>query len=125
MVLAGLVAACGGETGGKAPMVQATSAAAPEPSRPADSLALRTRSGTEIWFTLAREERDASGATCVERTLEIRRGPRRIPVPLLYTGDLPRLMNDSTLSARIWNRCAPGDEYRIDLGTGHPVRARK
>jgi hypothetical protein len=113
-VLAGLVAACGGESGARSAAVPATSVAAPEQSQPPDSLALRTR-----------EERDASGAPCVERTLEIRSGPRRIPVPLLYTRDLPRLVNDSTVSARIWNRCAPGEEYRVNLGTGQPVRVHK
>jgi len=124
-VLVGLVAACGGENGARSAAAPATSAAAPDQSQPADSLALRTPSGAELWFTLAREERDGSGAPCVERTLEIRSGPRRVPVPLLYTRDLPRLVNDSTVSARIWNRCAPGEEYRINLGTGQPVRVHK
>src|SRR6185437_14506422 len=71
-VLVGLVAACGGENGARSTAAPATSAAAPDQSQPADSLALRTPSGGELWFTLAREERDGSGAPCVERTLEIR-----------------------------------------------------
>jgi hypothetical protein len=91
---------------------------------PPDSLALRTARGVEIWLTLARESRDSSGTTCVERGLEIREGVRRTPVPLLYTRDLPRLVNDSTMSARLWTHCAAGPEYRVNLRTGQPVRAR-
>jgi hypothetical protein len=120
--LAGLTAACGGERGGKPSAPPAT--VMPEAAVPVDSLALRTPGGGEIWFTLAREERDSTGASCVERTLEVR-GPRRLPIPLLYTRDIPRLVNDSTVSARIWNHCVPGDEYLINLRTGQPVRARK
>jgi hypothetical protein len=125
LVLAGLVAACSGERGGRPSAAPGAPAATAEPSRPGDSLVLRTPSGTELWFALAREERDSAGTPCLERTLEIRSGSRRVPVPLLYTRDGPRLINDSTVSARIWNRCAPGDEYRINLGTGQPVRVHK
>jgi hypothetical protein len=95
------------------------------PTSPPDSLVLRLPKGTELWYTLAREEKDATGVGCVERTLEIRSPTAKIPVPLLYTRDVPRLVNDSTVSARIWNRCVPGDEYRINLRTGQPVRASK
>jgi hypothetical protein len=112
----------------KEPPAQKQPAAAPEaagPASPADSLVLRLPNGTEVWYTLAREERDATGTSCVERTLEIRTLSAKIPVPLLYTRDVPRLVNDSTVSARIWNRCVPGDEYRINLLTGQPVRASK
>lgn len=98
----------------------ATSAAAPAPP---DSLALRTAGGAELWFTLAREDRDSAGTQCVERGLEIRHGTRRTPVPLLYTRDLPRVVNDSTISARLWTACAAGPEYRVNLRTGQPVRA--
>ena len=120
--LAGLAAACGGDRGAK-PSIPAA-AVTSEAAVPVDSLVLRTPGGGEIWVTLAREERDGTGASCVERALEIR-GPRRLPIPLLYTRDIPRLVNDSTVSARIWNHCAPGDEYLINLRTGQPVRARK
>jgi hypothetical protein len=112
----------------KEPPAQKQPAAAPEaagPASPADSLVLPLPNGTEVWYTLAREERDATGTSCVERTLEIRTPTAKIPVPLLYTRDVPRLVNDSTVSARIWNRCVPGDEYRINLRTGQPVRASR
>jgi hypothetical protein len=103
---------------------QATTAPAPAVAAPADSLALRTAQGVEVWLTLARESRDSSGAGCVERGLEIREGARRTQVPLLYTRDVPRLANDSTMSARLWTHCAAGPEYRVNLRTGQPVRAR-
>jgi len=125
LVITGLVAACGGERGARPPAVPAAPGASSAAAEPTDSLLLRTPSGTELWFALAREERDSAGTPCLERTLEIRSGARRLPVPLLYTRDVPRLVNDSTVSARIWNRCAPGDEYSINLGTGQPVRVRR
>ncbi|HEY8105921.1 MAG TPA: hypothetical protein VIE46_07415, partial [Gemmatimonadales bacterium] len=104
--LAGLgVAACGGDRSPHAPAQAGASveAAVPAPdtasaraaATPADSLVLRTARGLEIWLTLARDGRDSSGAACVERGLEIREGTRRTPVPLLYTRDRPRLVNDS------------------------------
>jgi hypothetical protein len=122
-----IVAGCGSEpraaTPAPPPPASAPSnAAAPVPS---DSLLWRTTRGVELWLTLAREGRDTAGATCVERGLEIRDGARRTPVPLLYTRDLPRLVNESTASARLWTHCLPGAEYRIDLRTGQPVRAAR
>lgn len=96
----------------------------PEPPRapaPADSLALRTPKGIEVWFTFARSDTSAAGAPCLERTLEIRNGGRKIGVPLLYTGVAPVLLNDSTIRADIWVHCTPTERYRIDLGTGIPT----
>jgi hypothetical protein len=121
------VASCGGQRGADAPATQgaATAGETAGAPAPADSLVLRAPHGIELWYTLAREAHDSAGAACLERVLEIRAGDRRIPVPLLYTRDVPRLVNDSTVSARIWNRCAPGDEYRVNLRTGQPVRASK
>jgi hypothetical protein len=90
-----------------------------------DSLLLSNRAGTEVWFTLARTGRAADGRTCVERGLEIRRGGARIPVPLLYTGEAPTLVNDTTLRAVLWNHCTPLNPYLVDLRTGHPARQRR
>jgi hypothetical protein len=56
--------------------------------------------------------------------MEIRRGGTRVQVPLLYTATAPELVNDSTIRARLSNRCVPGDAYLVDLRTGHPVRER-
>lgn len=125
-LLAALLIGCGGERSPHPP----PSAGPPggrgvEPATPKDSLVLRAPGGIELWYTLAREDQDSGGRACLERVVEIRAGGRRIPVPLLYTRDVPRMVNESTVSARIWLRCAPGDEYRINLRTGQPVRASR
>jgi hypothetical protein len=91
---------------------------------PADSLVATAPGGVEVWFTLSREGKAADGTTCTDRTIEIRRGGTRIPVPLLYTGTAPELVNDTTIRARLSNQCVPGDAYLVDLRTGRPVRER-
>jgi hypothetical protein len=92
---------------------------------PRDSLVATAPGGVEVWFTLARTATAPDGAGCVDRALEIRRDGTRIPVPLLYTGTAPRLVNDSTMRARLSDRCRPGDAYLVDLRTGRPVRERR
>ena len=88
----------------------------------APELALTTPSGAEVWFGDARESRDSAGATCIERTLEIRvAGSRRI-VPLLYTLDTPTVLDDSTIRARLFTDCRAGPAYRVNLRSGLPVR---
>src|SRR6185436_20496807 len=116
---------CGGDRAVKVTTSSGPPAVSNESTAPPDSLAIRLPSGTEVWYTLAREDHDSTGAICLERILEIRPKSRKIPVPLLYTRDVPRAINDSTVSARVWNRCTPGDEYRVDLRTGQPVRTAK
>jgi hypothetical protein len=91
---------------------------------PTDSLIATAPGGVEVWFTLSREAKAGDGTPCTDRTLEIRRGGTRIPVPLLYTGTAPELVNDSTIRARLSNGCVPGDAYLVDLRTGRPVRER-
>lgn len=90
----------------------------------ADSMVLRTAAGYEVWFSGTRPARDDNGQVCVERTMQIRRDTTRINIPLLYTGDPPVLVNDSTIEAAIWLHCRPGNVYRVDLRTGSPVRVR-
>jgi hypothetical protein len=90
----------------------------------ADSLVLTAPGGVEVWYTLSREGKAADGSRCMDRTLEIRRGDTRVPVPLLYTGAAPELVNDSTIRARLSQNCAPGDTYLVNLRTGRPVRER-
>jgi hypothetical protein len=90
---------------------------------PADSLVATAPGGAEVWFTLARPD-SADGRSCVDRAIEIRRGGTRVPVPLLYTGEAPEVLNDTTLRARLSNGCRPGDAYLVDLRTGRPVRER-
>ena len=94
------------------------------PPRPADSLIATAPGGVEIWFTLARPDSGEGGA-CVDRTIEIRRNGARVPVPLLYTGTTPEIVNDTTLRARLSNDCRPGDAYLVDLRTGRPVREHR
>ncbi len=101
-----------------APGRDATSAAPP------DSLVATAAGGTEIWFTLARRD-SGGGASCTSRTIEIRREGTRVPVPLLYTGTIPEVVDDTTLRARLSNGCRPGDSYLVDLRTGRPVRERQ
>lgn len=91
---------------------------------PADSLVATAPGGVEIWFTLSREGTAADGTRCTDRTIELRRGGTRVPVPLLYTGAAPELVNDSTIRARLSNQCVPGDVYLVDLRSGRPVRER-
>ena len=88
---------------------------------PADSLVLVAPGGAEVWFTLARPD-SGEGRHCVDRASEIRRAGARIPVPLLYTGGTPQIVNDTTLRARLSRGCRPGDSYLVDLRTGRPVR---
>jgi hypothetical protein len=97
--------------------------AAPE-SVEADSLVATDSNGLEVWFTLTRVGRAPDGSSCVERGLEIRRGSTRIPVPLLYTGAAPVLLDQSTMRAELWNHCQPVATYLVDLRSGRPVRER-
>ncbi|MDQ2670116.1 MAG: hypothetical protein M3Y31_05750, partial [Gemmatimonadota bacterium] len=60
-----------------------------------DSLLFRLASGTEVWWTIARESADSSGATCVERGLELRRDADTVAVPLLYSVEPPEPVNDT------------------------------
>jgi hypothetical protein len=93
------------------------------PSPPADSLVATAAGGTEVWFTLARPD-SAEGRTCVDRGLEIRRSATPLPVPLLYTGTTPEILNDTMMRARLSSHCRAGDTYLVDLRTGRPVRER-
>ena len=98
-----------------------TAALAP---RPADTLVLTAPHQVEVWFTDSRSGTDSTGQACTERVMQIRRDGQRISVPLLYTGSIPRLVNDSTIEAPIWLYCRPGNVYQVDLKTGRPVRVK-
>ncbi len=103
------------------PPAPAASAAA---SEPVDSLAVSGTDGVEVWFTWARTAQGSDGNQCLERGLEIRRAGSRVPVPLLYTGETPTLLNDTTMRAVLWTHCKPLDSYLVDLRTGRPLRER-
>lgn len=94
------------------------------PAGPVDSLAASGPNGLEVWFTLARDDQGADGHRCTDRTLEIRRGTDRIAVPLLYTGEAPRIVNDTTLEAILYRGCRPLARYRVDTRTGQPTPVR-
>lgn len=91
---------------------------------PPDSLVATAPGGVEVWLTLARVVRAADGSECTDRAMEIRRGPTRVPVPLLYTGSPVELIGDTALRARLSVNCKPGDTYVVDLESGRPVRER-
>ena len=116
-----LLCGCSGREETRTPQVEKASA---EPAAPAESLVATAPGGVEIWFTLAREGKALDGSTCTDRTLEIRREGKRIPVPLLYTGTAPEIVNDTTMRARLSKLCVPGDTYLVNLRTGRPVRDR-
>ena len=91
------------------------------PAAPRDSLALTAPGGIEVWYIGARTGRDSTGATCIERAMEIRRDGAVTRIPLLYTGDAPTLANDSTLRAHLWLNCRPMRLYEVNLRTGRPI----
>jgi hypothetical protein len=120
----GLLAACGR---GDAPRSSEAPQSPPTPAAlaPADSLVLTAPTGIEVWATFAREGKDSAGGTCTERGLEVRQDGQRRPVPLLYTRDTLALVNDTTIRARLWTNCRPGDAYLVNLRNGLPVRKLK
>jgi hypothetical protein len=91
---------------------------------PADSLVATAPNGAEIWFTLSRTDSGEAGP-CTARAVEIRQGGTRTPVPLLYTGWAPEIVNDTTLRARLADHCRPGDAYLVNLRTGRPTREHR
>ena len=86
-----------------------------------DSLLLTLPSGAEVWWTISRESSDGSGGTCVERGLEVRRDETRVAVPLLYSADVPEVVDDTTIQVPLWTDCAPGRVYRVNVTTGQPT----
>ena len=120
-----LLVACSAENQRGAAADSTAAAAADSTPAPPDSLALSLADGIQVWYTMAREADSAGGGRCLERTLEIRHpGGTRVGVPLLYTRDLPKVVDDSTLEARLSGDCVPGDRYRIDVRSGRPTPVR-
>lgn len=115
-----LLSACGER---QRPVAAAADSAPPVPPT-RDSLVLTTKQGAEIWFVAERPATDSAGSPCIERAMEIRWSGKATPIPLLYTGAAPRLVNDTTIEAAIWLHCKPGNVYRVDLHTGRPVRVK-
>ena len=107
--------------GGEAELAQYPAAQLPRSLELPDSLLFRLESGDEVWWTIARESADSAGATCVERGLEVRRDATRVRVPLLYSADVPGVVDDTTLEVRLWTDCVPGRMYRVNVRTGQPT----
>jgi len=126
LLLAGVVA-CGGGAERRAaePPPETDTAPSSErfPNLP-DSLALVAPGGVRVLFSGARIDTDSLGSECVERGLVLETEGSRKIVPLLMTGAVPRLVNDTTLEARIWLDCRPGNTYHVDLRTGTPTRVK-
>jgi len=107
-----LLAACS-----KAPAPPAAPAA---PRVKWDSLALTLPDSTTVWLIEGREGRGADGATCRERSVELRKGSTRTMVPLLYTRSAPRMVQGKVV-ATLSNHCADEGEYLIDPVTAYPT----
>jgi hypothetical protein len=79
---------------------------------------------TEVWQVAGRADTASTGEVCTERLLELRRGDRRLPVPLLYTTMVPTVIDDTTLRAALSRHCAVQAWYRVDIRTGLPKPER-
>ena len=103
-----------GKQGASAPPDRATP--------PPDSLVLRMGDSAEVWYTGSMLDTAATGETCYERTVEIRRAGSRTPVPLLYTLGEPEALDDTTVRAALMRDCAKLDTYLINTRTAQPRR---
>ena len=118
LVVLALVAAC---------QRRASPAAAPATSPPASATVAPAEThlfdlpdSTQVWMVSGREAHASGGTTCLERGIQLRKGPLKIPVPLLYTSTLPEVVNGK-LVARLSKDCVAGDTYAIDPKTGQPT----
>jgi hypothetical protein len=75
---------------------------------------------TQVWLVTGRAAH-GNGGQCIERGIQLRKGPFKIPVPLLYTSTLPEVVNGQ-LVAEISKDCVTGDAYAIDPKTGQPTK---
>jgi hypothetical protein len=124
LLLAVAAAGCSGERPtGEVAASDADSAAAASPAS-TDSLALSLGEGAGIWFTIAREATSEDGRSCLERGLEIRDSAGARLVPLLYTGESPVRVDDSTVQVHLFRDCRPDALYRVELRTGQPTPVR-
>ncbi len=75
---------------------------------------------TQVWLVTGREAHSSTGGTCLEQGLQLRKGPLKIPVPLLYTSTMPEVVNGK-LVAKLSKDCVSGASYSIDTKTGQPT----
>ncbi len=93
-------------------------------STPPDIHILDLQDSTEVWLTAGRVGRGPTGAPCLERGIQLRKGPLRIQVPLLYTSVLPVVVGGK-LVASLSNNCVSGQMYTIDAATGYPTKRER
>ncbi|HEU4799329.1 MAG TPA: hypothetical protein VFS94_01730 [Gemmatimonadales bacterium] len=124
LLLAVAAAGCSGEQAQDAAGDSAPDTAIVAAPPPADSLALSLGEGGGIWFTIARSATAEDGRSCLERGLEIRDAAGARLVPLLYTGEAPMLIDDSTAQVHLFRNCRPDALYLVNLRTGQPTPVR-
>jgi hypothetical protein len=91
---------------------------------PPAAMVMRMPDSAEIWFTGAMLDSAPNGQTCFERTVEIRRGENRTPVPLLYTFGEMEIVDDTTVRAGLMRDCASVDTYLVNTKTAQPRRVQ-
>lgn len=87
-----------------------------------DSMVLRMPDSAEVWYTGYMLDSAVTGEPCYERTVEIRRGGSRTPVPLLYTLGKLEIVDDTTVRASLMRDCAKLDTYLVNTRTAQPRR---
>ena len=87
-----------------------------------DSLVLLLPGGATVWLGGGRRAKDSTGTPCVERSVQIWRDSVRRVVPLLFTGSLPTMLDDSTIRAELYRDCRPSAVYKVGVRDGLPHR---
>lgn len=75
---------------------------------------------TEVWLVNGREGHGSGGSTCIEHGVQLRKGPLKMQVPLLYVSSLPEVVNGK-LVAKLSTDCVTKDTYVIDPKTAQPT----
>lgn len=75
---------------------------------------------TEVWLVTGREGHGNGGTTCIEHGVQLRKGPFKMQVPLLYVSTLPEVV-EGKLVARLSKDCVTGERYVIDPRTAQPT----
>lgn len=119
-----LLAACGRSGAPAAAPASTASAATAVDSFPPDTHILDLSDGTEVWLTVGRVGQGPNGTTCLERGVQLRKGPLKMPVPLMYTSKLPVVVNGK-LVASLSTNCVSGDDYSIDPKTAQPTKLER
>jgi hypothetical protein len=75
---------------------------------------------TEVWLVTGREGHGSGGTTCIEHGVQLRKGPFKMQVPLLYVTTLPEVVNGK-LVAKLSTDCVTKGTYVIDPKTAQPT----